>query len=142
MNEREGFEAAIREDRYDQVTRLAFADWLEEHDCPEEADFQRSWTPEWQKAKDDLLAYCKKIDINFTYFEEMAANHLEKGEGIDCTLNTSNLSMDEDMEEMWRNVGIYLRRDVPPDKAYDPFTCGGNCYPDGVSWEDGEDYEK
>jgi uncharacterized protein (TIGR02996 family) len=46
MLDREAFISAIRAEPDAIVHRRAFADWLDEHDCPEEADFHRRWTPE------------------------------------------------------------------------------------------------
>jgi uncharacterized protein (TIGR02996 family) len=46
MNEREAFLKAIKDDPRDLATRRAFADWLDEHDEPELADFHRAWTVE------------------------------------------------------------------------------------------------
>ncbi len=41
--ERNAFETAIRQDPWDTVTRLIYSDWLDDHDCPEEAESQRKW---------------------------------------------------------------------------------------------------
>jgi uncharacterized protein (TIGR02996 family) len=46
MNQREAFLQAISDDPRDLATRRAFADWLDEHDEPELADFHRKWTVE------------------------------------------------------------------------------------------------
>lgn len=139
MGEREAFEAAIRDDPYDGVTRKVFADWLDEHDEPEAADWQRSWTPEWQRASDWVGDFCRRVGLNRRYFMAEAARHLDDGDDIEVTLNTSNATMDEDMAEVWRNVGVVLRREVDAGKGDGPFTCGSDCFPDGLDWEDGED---
>ncbi len=52
--ERQAFLDAIAADRYDQTTRLVFADWLNEHGLDDEAEVQRQWTPEKQRAEDWL----------------------------------------------------------------------------------------
>lgn len=41
--ERQAFLAALAADEDDTTTRLVFADWLDEHDEPEEADRMRKW---------------------------------------------------------------------------------------------------
>jgi uncharacterized protein (TIGR02996 family) len=46
MNQREAFLQAMTDDPRDLATRRAFADWLDEHDEPELADFHRKWTVE------------------------------------------------------------------------------------------------
>lgn len=43
MNEREAFLTALAENEDDETTRLVFADFLDEHDEPEEADRMRKW---------------------------------------------------------------------------------------------------
>lgn len=40
----EAFLKVIRETPRDEVVRKVYADWLDEHDRPEEADFFRKWT--------------------------------------------------------------------------------------------------
>lgn len=138
--ERERFEAAIQADRYDQVTRLVFADWLEEHDDPEAADEQRRWTPEWQRSDDWIDEFCDRVDLNRDYFLKEAARCLDRDDDagdetgvIECHINTSNATTDENMAEMWKQVAIYLRRSPVDGKTNDPFTCGGNCFPAGVT---------
>ena len=44
--ERQAFLDAIKDDPYDQATRLVFSDWLEEHGLDDEARVQREWTRE------------------------------------------------------------------------------------------------
>lgn len=39
----ESFERPLKADPNDRLTRAAYADWLDEHDRPEEADWQRRW---------------------------------------------------------------------------------------------------
>lgn len=48
LNERGGFEAVLREQPTDWATRLIYADWLEDHDMPEEADRQRRYRTSWE----------------------------------------------------------------------------------------------
>ena len=142
MTDREAFEQMIKEDRYDQTTRLVFADWLDDHDCPEEADWQRAWTPEWQKAEDYVKDFCKRVDLNYQYFLEQARRNIEddpKRWNIPCTLDTSNATMSEDIAQLWINVGRVLKLDVRNRLNKDPFTCGSDCFPDGLSWEDGDE---
>ncbi len=50
--ERQAFLDAITADRYDHATRLVFADFLNENGYDAEAEEQRRWTPEWQRAWD------------------------------------------------------------------------------------------
>lgn len=71
--ERKAFEDAIFADRYDQITRRVFSDWLDENDYPEEANKQRKWTPEKQKAEDwlmDLAEIGGKTCLNYDEYCE------------------------------------------------------------------------
>ncbi len=56
MREREAFLAALAEDEDDNVTRLVYADWLDEHGEHEEADRQRKW----RAAKEWLVQFCEE----------------------------------------------------------------------------------
>lgn len=152
FDERAAFEEALRRDRYDKTTRRVFADWLMENDCPEESDFHRRWTKEWQEAEDFVKDFCKRVDLNYTYFLGEAKRLLSgKGdEHIDCHIDTSNATMDEDMTLLWKNAGVLLHVAAKEDIGDDPFTCGDvGCFPRGLSWgDDGvgetrprEDYE-
>lgn len=43
MNDQEAFLQALAANEDDVTTRMIYADWLDEHDQPEEADRQRKW---------------------------------------------------------------------------------------------------
>lgn len=60
-DERAAFLAALKADRYDAATHLAFADWLHEHGEDDLAAFHARWTPKWQRSRD--------------WLEEFAAQH-------------------------------------------------------------------
>lgn len=49
MDQQQAFIQALKRNEDDLVTRLIYADWLEEHDQPEEAERMRQWTAskEW-----------------------------------------------------------------------------------------------
>ncbi len=49
------FDKTLLADKYDQTTRLIYADWLEERGYDDEAVWQRSWTPEWQGSEDYFI---------------------------------------------------------------------------------------
>ncbi len=71
--ERQAFLDAITADRYDQATRLVYADWCNEYGLDAEAEEQRRWTPEWQRAWD--------------WFEKLAADmNAAHGPGIPITV--------------------------------------------------------
>lgn len=63
--EKAAFLAAIKENPRDLVTRKVFADWLDEHDEPEEADLQRRWTLEKQDGIEYLTAFAKEQRVSY-----------------------------------------------------------------------------
>lgn len=60
MNLRTVFEAALAADPLDVVSRCAYADWLQDNGCDDEAAEQRRMaTPEWLEAARWLTAYAE-----------------------------------------------------------------------------------
>lgn len=57
-DERIAFEQALRQDEDDDITRMVFADWLDEHDMPEEADRMRRW----RSSKTWLENWCRSVN--------------------------------------------------------------------------------
>ena len=53
--QKKAFLATLEEDWHDEASHKAFADWLDEHDEPEEADIHRRWTPQKQRAAEKWL---------------------------------------------------------------------------------------
>lgn len=68
-DERGQFEAALKQDRYDTVTRLIYADWLEERGEDDYAAEQRRMaTPEWCEAArglEEIASQCGKTCVNY-----------------------------------------------------------------------------
>lgn len=78
--EREAFEDVIKADRYDQVTRLVFADWLEEHGLDDEAAEQRRMaSPDWVEAARWMEEYVKSIGGNVLNYDSLF--HRNEGTG-------------------------------------------------------------
>ena len=59
--QRQAFLDAIAADRYDQTTRLVFADWLNERGMDSEAEVQRAWTREKQEAEDFIADFAAEL---------------------------------------------------------------------------------
>lgn len=71
MSMRAAFLAAIATDPCDSTTRLVFADWLEEQDCPSEADEQRRCsTPAWQESWRWLVDFALECGETATDYPE------------------------------------------------------------------------
>ncbi len=141
MTEREAFEAAIKKDRYDQTTRLVFADWLEEHGFDDEAVVQRKWTPKYQKSEDWLMEYAKDIaatdyykgvgyyeyrseirTFSYEYLLVLAAEHLESGEET-ALIGLNGPDSRETMEEFWKHYRVVTGADVKEGYAITFFAC-------------------
>jgi uncharacterized protein (TIGR02996 family) len=105
MNQREAFQKAITDDPRDLATRRAFADWLDEHDEPELADFHRQWTVE-------------KYDEAWRWLEEFAEFLSREGASEDEEDRNPTLSADDLLEAMRERVrtgkgNIFLWFDTP-----------------------------
>ncbi len=83
MNERQGFEASLEKDPYDSVTRLIFADWLEEQGKDDEANEQRRRTsPEWIESDQWLHAFADKCGNHCSNYSEVWTSHYEETRGM------------------------------------------------------------
>jgi uncharacterized protein (TIGR02996 family) len=108
MTEREAFLRAIAGDPRDLATRRVFADWLDEHDEPELADFHRKWTVE-------------KYDAAWKWLREFADFLNREGatvyEGEDRNPHLSAEDLLEAMQECVRTDegGIFLGFDTPDE---------------------------
>jgi uncharacterized protein (TIGR02996 family) len=108
MNEREAFLQAITDEPRDLTTRRAFADWLEEHDEPELADFHRRWTVE-------------KYDAAWKWLQEFADFLNQEGASVyEDDDRNPNLSADDLLGAMQQRVGtgeggIFLGFDTPDE---------------------------
>lgn len=104
-DERAAFLEAIAASPYDMSVRKIFADWLDEHDEPEEAAVQRGWTVEKQRAKEWLEAFANEISEGSFYEKD------------DPEYDSSRLSYDELMAAaaafLDRGVGYCLPFDTP-----------------------------
>ena len=88
MNQRDAFLKAITDDPRDLATRRAFADWLDEHDEPELADFHRKWT-------------VQKYDEAWKWLQEFAEFLNREGASEDEDEDRNpNLSADDLLEVM------------------------------------------
>lgn len=109
-HEREAFERAISDNKYDEVARRIFADWLSEHGFDDEADLQYSWTPEKQRSEDFITAFAK--DCDFTYEEMMAAinKYLDTGHQLGLPMNIPE--QDPNLDELWKHVEVLTGKKI------------------------------
>ncbi len=136
MDENQAFLAAIAADPYDQVTRLVYADWLDEHDAPEAADWQRTWTPERQRAEEWLKEFAAMHDIPYQEFLDAGTIYLDEGVELDVSMDASNAmydyNHDDDVEldgevfldKYWRCWELVTGRKLGErERPPDPFNC-------------------
>ncbi len=131
-NER-GLREAVGRDRYDRLARQALADWLEEHDRPEEARAHRQWTAEWQVAADWLLEFCKLIQEDETPVplgEVVRAGHDARDHsGYACVsglgYGAEDLMRDETTRGLfWKHWAAYVRAEVDEEtRGHEVFAC-------------------
>lgn len=76
---REEFRSHIKQNPYDRGTRLIYADWLDEHDRPEESAIQRDWTKEtYDEAKQWLTDFANKCGGSCTNYDEVWDDQVEE----------------------------------------------------------------
>ncbi len=152
MTEKESFELAIKKDRYDQETRLVYADWLEEHGEDDEALIQRKWTPEYQRSEDYLRNYAARINYKEAYgpyrdddeiseeekregdnyhtvvtYEQLLEGAEEYLEGAESSIYLNFDTPDfiyEEREEFWKHFAVVTGRDVEEHERGTFFRCG------------------
>ncbi len=79
--QREAFLDTISENPGDEATRLAFADWLSEHDEPEYSDFMRMSANKYQEAVEMLNQFVSEVNEEASqYYSEYPEE--EDSEGI------------------------------------------------------------
>lgn len=122
-SERDAFLAALAADEDDATTRLVYADWLDEHDMPEEATRQRAWPA----AKAWVTAFAPMIGQDYASLMDAAAEY--HADGWYTRDNSESykdvlLGMWAEFWGYWETLtGKTVRR--PEDKEWGsaPFTC-------------------
>jgi len=129
MNDRESFLNALAENEDDTITRLVYADWLDDRGEHEEADRQRKWPA----AKGWLLWFCRQhnpesVDpddkFGFVSYEDLierAQGALEDSEtdespGISCGSNYKlSEALYKNSRDFWLNWSVVTGIPLPPD---------------------------
>lgn len=78
MSDREPFLKMIAENPLDETNRLVFADWLDEHDEPEEASRQRAWVKSFLFLRSFSRSY---DDARYSGEEDDDGNSIRYAEG-------------------------------------------------------------
>ncbi len=106
------FMKAIEANPRDVETRWIFADWLEEHDEPEEAVAHRNFSLEKYDAEKYLRHFCEKFGADY---DDLLQN-LARGEGY-CFGDDDGPYAASD-EEFWENVQILIEKEVNKDQSF------------------------
>lgn len=130
MNEKEAFEKAIQDNRYDQTLRWAYADWLEMNGFDNEAKIQRSWTREKQESEDWLLDYIRRLNeyydsgINYEELLEICQCELNgKYHDKSCLPVVTPDFVRESQEELWLHYHRVTERPIKGTGELQPFSC-------------------
>lgn len=138
--EKGAFLKALGQDRYDEATHRAFADWLSEHGLDDEAEYHRLWTPERQAAEDHLRKVASECEMNYDAFMKAVERFLDTGHQLGLPMNVPE--EDHDPAAFWASVEVLTGRGPASDRRdsmWDFYfcNCGPWMEPDG--WEPGEE---
>jgi len=136
QTERLIFLAHIRDHPRDFSSRKIFADWLDEHDEPEEADKQRGWNDEKQDAwewlekcalgcsrytpfhQEDGESHSTGDEVSIEELITAALRYLDTGEPCPLPMNSDSIGADGAM--FWKNIELVTGRKYtlppPPDE--------------------------
>lgn len=145
MNERKAFLDEIEKDPENTSVRPVFADWLEDNDEPELADFMRSWTlekyREGKKYLEELAAYIQEQGRGEYEYESYSNNHYtftykQLMEGLREAVNThkdtilfgfqtpNRLCTNKEMIKMWQAFEMVTSIKVKEGyESNSPFCC-------------------
>lgn len=110
MSDRQLFLDAITSNPRDMDLRKVYADWLDENDCPEQADIQRTMTIEqYQEAESwmvDFASYCS------SYTDDGYSHHFQTGwEPDDSTIRRATFTLTKEQllqkANEWLDNGEY-----------------------------------
>lgn len=126
MNERDAFLKVLAENEDDTMTRLVYADWLDDRGEHEEADRQRKWPA----AKEWLVRFCRDHNpspdaeesdewfISYETLLDLGQRGLEEEEewGFSCGNNMRMCdALRENRRPFWENWSIVTGIPLPPD---------------------------
>jgi uncharacterized protein (TIGR02996 family) len=126
VSERDAFLRKLDEDEDDTLTRLVYADWLDERGEHEEADRQRKWPA----AKEWLVRFCAEHNLPdavsyewFISYEQLlelgrdAVDQAGEGRcGFSCGTNETMCdALRANRPTFWQNWSIVTGVPLPPD---------------------------
>ena len=131
----------IKEDPYNAHWHYMFADWLEENGFDDEAELQRQWTVEKQKAAEEFMdMYADEIsgghyhddnweehwqEISRDNLIQFAHNYLDSERYFTLSFDTPEI-VHFKQKEFWHHFMVLTGRPVPSDKREEQFI-GCSC---------------
>jgi uncharacterized protein (TIGR02996 family) len=128
MTEREkaeydAFRQALDDNNCDLTTRLVFADWLDDHDLPEESAFHRAWNLDKQLAAEAFRSKLLErlgdqrwgagIDVGWNEVARRLHAILDGGGASAIVLPMNNVAIGTDEKALWTHFEILTGRLVP-----------------------------
>jgi uncharacterized protein (TIGR02996 family) len=117
MNPRDSFLQALAENEDDTMTRLVYADWLDEQGEHEEADRQRNWPA----AREWLIRFCKENShyqqISYEELIEFGRQAVkEESSSKDTPIHGETLwgALQANSQEFWKNWSVVTGIPLPP----------------------------
>lgn len=128
MTQEQNFLAALARDDMDELTRNVYADWLDEHDRPEEANRQRKWCESRRWIESFAERFGNDYDdgrrlvtpMTYDRLMQAATDYAESGDYT--TQHGATDWQDIDMSEFWSHYEVVTGKKV--SVTFDnPFTC-------------------
>ena len=139
MSDETAFLRAIESAPDDEAPHKVYADWLDEHDRPEEADWHRAWTTAAAKAarrwfRDFASRHEKSYEDGGTTYTaaeiiEAGRDFLERGEyhtQFGMSLQ-DYMSSDDDRARFWQNWALATGTYVPAETAETGYVFSCTC---------------
>jgi uncharacterized protein (TIGR02996 family) len=138
MNDQGAFEEAVKQSPDDQALRLVYADWLEEHDQPEEALRQRKFLD----AKKWLTDLAATLGMTCDNYSDIWHNYFQRTQGV-TDEERRRIGDEAHNSQVWRPVSYddllqagvaYAKaREIDSEWGWDGFTqMGEECVRDTI----------
>jgi uncharacterized protein (TIGR02996 family) len=127
VSERDAFLRKLDEDEDDTLTRLVYADWLDERGEHEEADRQRKWPA----AKEWLVCFCAEHNedpdgwgLSYDQLLDIGQEAVDAADddGPVVWMSLSN-ALDLNSRDFWRNWSVVTGVPLPSDIEEKGFRC-------------------
>lgn len=118
IEQKQAFLDSFQENLYDEVPHRVFADWLEDNDMPEEADFHRTWTTQKRgEAEAFFQTLANKCEESVENLLRLSARYLETGKQL--SVDFDNVEADKWNRDLWYYYEIMTNTLVPKKELCD-----------------------